>query len=406
MKKNIIIFYLFIIAFVFQVTMLKFIWNIESISRIINTLYLLTVLFIFFHAILKDYKIKVWKYYLFPGILILSGLIINILISSISNFTVLAQLGSTIPWILFLLIPYFMDYKKVNFNYFWELSYKIIVIFVFLGLIDYYIIYINGNVSKYLETPYGDFIGGSFSILHMLLDGSPHFRFYSFFAEPGTLAMFLLPFIAYSIFKKKYFGFLILLTGFILTFSLGGYLSLLILLFLLFLYKSKKNNIIISSIFVSIIISATYFYVSNDLVQMYESKGNSASIREDNFSNSFTKIPSSIINYPFGLPLSNSTSEMEKETNYTGSNFIPNNYLQNGGVLSFIGYLLVLIFSTKMSLKILFSKNKNYNIETVVVAISIISILPFLFQRTTIWESSIFAFLFAPVLLNVLTQKS
>jgi hypothetical protein len=406
MKKNTTIFYLFIIAFVFQITMLKFIWNLETISRIINTFYLLTVLFIFIYAIFKEYKVKVWKYYLFPGVLIFSGLVINILISSLSDFTVLAQLGSAIPWLLVLVIPYFMDYKKVNFNYFWELSYQIIVTFVFLGLIDYYIIFINGNVSKYLETPYGDFIGGSFSILHMLLDGSPHFRFYSFFAEPGTLAMVLLPFIAYSILKKFYFGFLVLLTGFILSFSLGGYLSLLILLFLLFLHKSKKNNILVTSFFISIISLFTYFYVSNELVQMYENKGNSANIRENNFSNSITKIPSLIINYPFGIPLSNSTSEMEKDTNYTGSNFIPNNYLQSGGVLSFTGYLLFLIFSTKMSLKILFSKNKNYSIENVVVAISIISILPFLFQRTTIWESSIFAFLFAPVLLNVLTQKS
>lgn len=406
MKKNTTIFYLFIIAFVFQVTMLKFIWNIESISRIINTLYLLTVLFIFFYAIFRDYKIKVWKYYLFPGILILSGLIINILISSISDFTVLAQLGSTIPWVLFLVIPYFMDYKKVNFNYLWELSYKIIVTFVFLGLIDYYIIFINGNVSKYLETPYGDFVGGSFSILHMLLDGSAHFRFYSFFAEPGTLAMFLLPFIAYSILKKKYFGFLILLTGFFYTFSLGGYISLFFLFFLLFLYKSKKNNIIITSIFMSIIISATYFYVTNDLVQTYEKKGYSATSREDNFSNSFTKIPTIIFNYPLGIPLSNSTSEMEKNPNYTGANFIPNNYLQKGGVLSLVGYLLVLIFSIRMSLRVLFSKNINYSIETVVVAISIIAILPFLLQRSTIWESSLFAFLFAPTLLNLLNKKS
>ena len=385
--------------------MLKFIWNIETVSRIINTLYLLTVLFIFIYAIFKEYKIKVWKYYLFPGILIFSGLVINILISSLSNYTVLAQLGSTIPWILFLVIPYFMNYKKVNFNYFWELSYKIIVIFVFLGLIDYYIIYINGNVSKYLETPYGDFVGGSFSILHKLFDGSPHFRFYSFFSEPGTLAMYLLPFIAYSIFKKKYLGFLILLTGFILTFSLGGYFSLLILILLIFIYKSKKNNIIVTSFFLSIIISFFYIYLNNDLLQMYEKKGNSASVREDNFSNSLTKIPTLIINYPFGLPLSNSTSEMEKENNYSGSNFIPNNYLQTGGVLSFIGYLLVLILSVRMSLRVLLNKNKKYNTETIIVAISIISILPFLFQRTTIWESPIFAFLYAPIILNILKKE-
>ena len=48
----------------------------------------------------------------------------------------------------------------------------------------------------------------------------------------------------------------------------------------------------------------------------------------------------------------------------------------------------------------------NYNIEVIVVAISIISALPFLFQRTTIWESPIFAFLFAPYIIDQIYKKT
>jgi len=86
-------------------------------------------------------------------------------------------------------------------------------------------------------------------------------------------------------------------------------------------------------------------------------------------------------------------------------NFIPVNYLQTGGLLSFIGYILILIMSVRVSLTICNSKNR-YSVEYVVVSCSIIIMLTFLFQRTTMWESPLFALLFAPVLVDVIKKTA
>lgn len=405
MKKIKLFHYLFIFAFIFQVSMLKYVWGIESVSRILNVIYLIIILFLLFYSIFKKYKIKVWTKYLFPGILIVMGLSINIIISSFSNFSVLAQIGSLIPWILFLLIPYYKQNKKINFDVLWKYAYKTMVAVVLLGLFDYYFVFFKGNVGRYLDTPFGDFIAGKFSVFGVLGNGAPYYRFYSIFAEPGTLAMMLLPFITYAILKKHYLGLLVLLIGFFFAFSLGGYISLLITFCLLFMYKRK--NYILTLIFLSIIsLSINISYNTNDFFKIYESKGNSATLREDNFTNAIIQLPNLITNYPFGFPLSNSTSVREKNDQYLGSNFIPLNYLQSGGILSLIGYLLILIISTKTAIKILFFVKDNQNVEVIVVAISIISTLPFLFQRVTIWESPIFAFLFAPYIIDQIYKKT
>lgn len=403
MKKIKLFHYLFIFAFIFQISMLKFVWGIESISRFVNVIYLLIVLFLLFYSILKKYKIKVWNQYLFAGILIVMGLSINIIISSFSDFLVLAQIGSLIPWILFLLIPYYKQYKKINFDLLWKYAYKTMVALVLLGLFDYYFIFFRGDPGRYLDTIFGDFIGGKFSVLGMLPNGAPYFRFYSLFSEPGTLAMFLLPFITYSFLKKYYLGLLVLLTGLIFTFSLGGYISLLITFCLLYIYKRKKY--FVPLIFLSITSFSINYYFSNDVINIYESKGNSASVREKNLSNSIVNFPHLLVNYPLGMPLSNSTSEREENDLYVGSNFIPLNYFQSGGIISLIGYLFILIISVKTAIKTLYFIKDNQNIEVIVVAISMISALPFLFQRTTIWESPIFAFLFAPYILDQIYKK-
>ena len=150
--------------------MLKYVWGIESVSRILNVIYLIIILFLLFYSIFKKYKIKVWTKYLFPGILIVMGLSINIIISSFSNFSVLAQIGSLIPWILFLLIPYYKQNKKINFDVLWKYAYKTMVAVVLLGLFDYYFVFFKGNVGRYLDTPFGDFIAGKFSVFGVVLN--------------------------------------------------------------------------------------------------------------------------------------------------------------------------------------------------------------------------------------------
>ena len=82
------------------------------------------------------------------------------------------------------------------------------------------------------------------------------------------------------------------------------------------------------------------------------------------------------------------------------NNFIPIVYLQKGGIISFIGYCIIVCFSFYDALRILRQK-KIIEIEDYVVAISLIIMIPFLFQRTTIWETPLFALLYFPSLLKI-----
>lgn len=405
MKNSNFVKLLFLCSFLFQISTLKFIWGIENISRICNIIILIVLLFYSFYSLTKSQPRLIWIRYFLPGILIFSGLFINIIINSLSNLKLLAQLGSLIPWLIFLLIPYLIKYQKINVILLWKYAYYVMVIFVVLGLLDYYNIFILQKSGRFLITPYGSYIAGNFSMLHMLIEGIPHFKFYGFFIESANLAMMILPFLAYSFLTKRYIGMIILLIGFFFTFSFGGYLSLLLLTFLIFIYKSKKVNIPFMIFGLLIISLLSYNILFNEFVQMYEHKGKSAEIREDNFLNSLRLFPEMIIKYPLGMPLNETTAQMEQNKLYVGSNFIPIRYLQTGGILSFIGYLLIIFRSLKLSLNIFLSK-KTYNIEYIVVALSTIISIPYLFQRETIWESPLFAFLFAPILVFEIIKKT
>jgi hypothetical protein len=79
--------------------------------------------------------------------------------------------------------------------------------------------------------------------------------------------------------------------------------------------------------------------------------------------------------------------------------------LQNGGLLAFIGYLIILYTSIKTALKI-FKKYIYMTVEYKVVALSLIVFIPFLVQRTTIWETAWFALLYAPIIIDNLKKNS
>ena len=142
----------------------------------------------------------------------------------------------------------------------------------------------------------------------------------------------------------------------------------------------------------------------SDIKEQYDLKGNSAITREESFINTFNNFKGMIIHYPFGMPLAETTFEAKKNKLYSGSNFTPVIYLQTGGIISMIGYILILFISFKIALQIYFFKKNSETIH-LVVSISIFTMLPYIVQRTTIWDSPIFALLFAPVILEVINKQ-
>ena len=236
--------------------------------------------------------------------------------------------------------------------------------------------------------------------------GVAHFRYYSCFIEPGNLAMMLLPAIAYAIYFKKYFSLLIFLPAFYLTFSLGGNISLALLFFLMLSKKFIKNKLylVVFPLFASFFIIIFFSLTFDSFKDSYDSRGESAEVREQNLINGLKNIPKIIINHPLGLKLKNKTSEIEEKNDlFVGTNFSPLSFLQNGGILSFIGFISILIISFFICL-VHFIKFKLSKIERVAY-ISLLVIFPFIFQRTTIFEIATYSFLYCPLIITYINEK-
>jgi hypothetical protein len=388
--------FIFLICVLFPFTQLKYIWGFSGYSKLANILLLFLSLFTFFYWIKNDFiNKKIWYKYMFPCFLIFISTLINISISVYSDYNNISLVGLLVPMAINLSIPYFYHRNMLNVSSIWSFSYKLILTIVFLGLLDYIYIFLIGFNGFPIETASGLFISGYFSIYHDLGLGIPYFRFYSCFGEPGDLAMWLIPFILYALHYKKYIGLIILFIGFILSFSLGGIISLGLAIFIRILLLKKMKSIVVLILFFGVLSFSGFDSFLND---SYIEKGKSATVREDNFKTGISNALTIIFTKPFGLELSSKTSDNQNQNLYSGSNFSPTTYLQKGGFLAFFGILLLIFFSIHDSFKILL--NKHSSNLSVIIAITLICYFPYIFQRMTLWDSVMFSWLFLPVLFN------
>lgn len=397
---------LFGITILFQVTGLKFIWSLESVARIANLLVLILLIIYAFRAVgAEHYSKDVWYYYLLPGMLIFCGMFLNISLNALPNLKLVSFFGLTIPWLTYLIIPTLIKKEVISTATLWRYYYYFVLWANLLGILDYVLMSYGLSNLRILETPNGIFLGGNFSLLHMLEDETPHYRYYSCFMEPGTLAMYLLPAISYAFFYKKHIGLVVFLLAFFLTDSLGGVASLLMLTAIIsfLVFNRKKNYFLFAIVTIFTIASLLWFNFGELLINRYEDKKLSASVREDNVTNTITNLPALVINFPLGMKLAEETAGFEKNKIYVGSNFAPATYLQYGGIISFVGYLACLIVSLFVSFKSIL--RADLLLEEKIVFSSILVLFPFIFQRTTIWESALFAFLFAPTIIKAISKN-
>jgi hypothetical protein len=345
-----------------------------------------------------------WYYFLIPGMLIFLGMFLNISLNSISNLKLITYYGLTLPWITYLIIPALMRKEAINTKDLWRYYYYFILLANIIGILEYILVLNGVEYLRILYTPFGTFLGSFFSLHFMYPDGSAGYRYYSCFMEPGTLAMFLLPAITYAFFNKKRIGLLILLIAFFLTYSLGGIISLLILIVIIsFIKFNRQKKYLIFAILIAFLMSGLlWIYFGDTILEKYKGKNISAKVRENNFTKAFTNFPKIVINNPIGLKLSENTKSFEKNKYYIGSNFSPEFYLQYGGISALVGYLICLSVSFMISLRSL--KRDDLSIEEKVVFTSILVLLPFILQRSTIWDCSLFAFLFAPSIIRVIEK--
>ena len=388
------------ITVIFQITAYKSIWNLEWASRLLNT----TVLIIFstyaYNALLK-YKFKgnVVGFYIIPGFLVYIGFCINISIGSISNPNIMNKFGLLIPWAIYLAVPGLIRSGKLDVSKLWLYFNYFMLATVSLSVFEYYLLFSGIIAPRQIVASGMPFLSGYFSMLYELETGEPHYRFYASFSEPGTLAMFLLPAMAYASLHRKFFSLVIYIGALYLSDSLGGFIgaAMLIVLYVYFRFNSRP---LLAVVYCLLLASTIAIIFSTELFKRYEEKELSATVREENAVAAVSGLPDKLLKYPFGLPITESTEEAERNKYYAGSNFTPGNAFDLGGILSLVGYLPVLFVSFWYAMTSLFRKYLSLDEQAAVV--SIFCLLPFIFQRTVVWDSSVFALLFAPYVIAFL----
>lgn len=396
---------LFALVVVFQLSMIKYTLGIGGVATAVNSLMLLGLSAIALRNIAGGaFTRSVWGGYLLPGLLVFGGFLLNISLNLISNANVASYFGLLIPWAAYLSVPFFI--RNINdTEAIWRFFYRFMLIVSAIGLLEYTMTFSGVLPLRIIETPLGDFATGGLSVFFMPKDGLPHYRMHGIFPEPGTNAMYLLLAIMYALIYKKYIGLIVFAVAFILSDSLGGYISLLLLALCYIFAKIRRLKWSIGVTMIPIVILATglAINVAPHFSETYSNKGDSAGEREQNFSNVINNLPTLLLDKPLGMALAEGTLSETSDKQYLGSNFTPGTAYTIGGDFAFLGYSLAVILCLVIPLASL--RKKMGDIDQQVVFPTLLALLPFVFQRSTVMDSAAFAFLFAPSIIRFLQSK-
>lgn len=398
-----LVLFAFVVTVLFQITAYKYIWGIEWVSRLLNIAMIIMFSGYAVYALNKfKYNKNVFIFYIIPGFLVYIGFFVNISIESIFNINVINQYGALLPWAVYLVIPGLVKLGKLDVSSLWLYFNYFMLATVLISIAEYFLLFAGLIAPRPIVTSGGPFLAGYFSMLYEVKPGEFHDRFYASFLEPGTLAMFLLPVMAYAFLHRKYFSLIVFCLAMYMARSLGGFIGVAMLIPLLVYFRMNKGTLLrIAFSFFSIFLVGTFF--AGDLIESYEGRANSREIREKNVSGTLKNLPNLIMNYPFGLPLTESTEQAQQNELFTGSNFTPGNAFNYGGILSFVGYVAILFVSLGYAIISLFRKSLTLDEKTAVVSIFIL--IPFIFQRNVVWDSPVFALLFAPFVIVFFTGR-
>jgi hypothetical protein len=276
------------------------------------------------------------------------------------------------------------------------------VVTCFISILEYNLIFSGILDTRTIYAAHGGyFAAANLSILYASDSGEFHYRLYGPFLEPGTFAMFLLPALAYGVILKRYLSSGVLLIAIYMADSLGGYVGVAMMVPLLFFFKLRKV-VAISVVVAAFSVCAIFALSAKEFTSRYAEKGASADAREESLRGAIQNLPTLLLSSPMGLRLTESTEKAFEQAGFSGFNFTPGNAFYFGGILGFLGYLVVLAVSVWYAVESL--GRKALSPEEHVAVTSIICLFPFIFQSTVIWDSGLYALLLAPYIISRLLK--
>jgi hypothetical protein len=393
---------LFWAVIAFQITVLPDTLGVGSMARVVNTLVLALFFVCSISVLASQISERVLVFYCLPILLITVGYLANVLRSA--NLEALSYLGLIIPWFAALSVPFTKGFDAERY---WRLFYRFMLVASVIALVEYVAMFSGFLQPSILETKRGEFLKGVLTIFLGLQDGTPHPSMYGVFAEPGTFAMYLLPALVYALVHRKVLTAVLFLVCMLLTASLGGYLGI-VLVAVGFVQWEARRRGAVASLFVAlaaaVIVVCLFGTVYEFFAESYLDKGESAAARESNLDLFFKHFFDIAFEDPLGMKLhGDSLTELTKSDRlYIGSNFTIGNALIVGGLTSFMGYVMFLLVNTVCWLRAIGRMSQSKAMEC--VCVSFPAVLSFIVQRTTIFDSALYAFLFAVPILSVLRR--
>ncbi len=395
--NSMLVLFAFVGSLLFQITVLKHIWQMELLSRISNSA---TILLFSAYALSQLIEVQLGprmvKFYLLPGVLIFVGAFINITRGVISNPSLINQYGLMVPWAVYLAVPFLVRQGQLNLAGLWRYYSNFMLAAAGLSLVEYYLVFEGLITARSILTSGGYFLAGMFSIWHVNDSGEIHYRLYSAFLEPGTLAMFLLPAMAYACFHRRIFALVLYAVSMYMTDSLGGFIGVGMLILLVLPIAFTRSQLLSVVLLVTLAFVAFSTFGEN-LSDRYDNKGLSATTREENVIMGLRNLPNLVVTFPFGLPITESTEKATESSAFYGYNFAPLSAFYLGGILAMAGYLMVLIVSMWYAASSFL--RQDISIDERVAIVSLICLFPFVVQRSVIWDCNLFSLLFAPFIL-------
>jgi hypothetical protein len=232
-------------------------------------------------------------------------------------------------------------------------------------------------------------IQGKDSIVHIF--GKDIFRLQGWFDEPGSFAFYLIPAIFYYLYKAKWIQVSILGIALLFSFSLGGILSVLIVIFINRLFTKPSILLIfiiclVISFSLFVVFFPTQFKWIIDYVQLkfgigdYSGSFSSFGVRQYEYKRIFA----TLINFPLGSD-TNSMFEFNKA------------YFSSGIVLEFtkygiVGFFLRLCFDLSIVIACIVSITKEERSITLAASIALVLLLMG-YQRMTFLRTNYFTIL-------------
>ena len=421
--------FIFLILFtsliLFDLTVYKFIWGIESIARAAN-LFVLAFFAIFssISILYMKLSIRIWSFIVLPSLLIFLSTFVNISRYAFQDASIVSFYGALLPIVALMAAPFLVKIGVLKTSKIFFYYYLAMLFIVSISLIEYILVFTGYVTPSLIQTSGGDFVATNFSILFDLEDNIYNendfsINFYASIIESGSLAMLILPAMIYALFMKYYKGLIILLIGLLATNSLGGFISLALFAIIYpyvdsrFLNHNKSTSKSLFYFFYILLLLCISFFVADYLIDYYNQKflvvgigyndaATSGSTRINNITMLFGNLPSILIENPLGYPLSSSSDEIFKD-NFYGFNVGLGIAIYNGGFLSFVGYVILTLTFIFTSIKALLKKNLKK--EEVIAASSILILIPFFIQRGAIFETSILVLMTAPFVIEYLNNK-